>query len=113
VTRWLADPVFVDAGAERNDRAHIFVAGREVLVERHGALDQRRRSVIDDLEIGGADRNRIDAEQNFRMSGRRNWLHRKLKLAGAAQNPRFHRCRNRKIRVRFHAGSVIHATASH
>src|SRR5262252_2771750 len=59
----LADPVFVDARAERHHRAHIFVSGSEVLVVRHAAKDQRRRPVIDDLEIGRADRDRVDAHQ--------------------------------------------------
>ncbi len=36
----LADLVLVDARPERDDRAHVFMAGREVLVVRHAALDQ-------------------------------------------------------------------------
>ena len=35
----LADRKLVDAGSERDDRAHIFVAGREILVERLAAQD--------------------------------------------------------------------------
>ena len=61
----LADFVLVDAGAERDDGAHIFVAGREILVERHAALDQGRRAVIDDFKIGRADRDRVDANQHL------------------------------------------------
>ena len=70
----LADPVFVDAGAERRHGAHIFVAGREVLVERQPTLDGCRRAVIDDLEIGGADRHRVDAHQHFGPLGHRHRL---------------------------------------
>ena len=55
----------VDAGAERRHRAHVFVAGRQVLVERQAALDQRRRAVRDDVEVGGADRDRVDAHQHL------------------------------------------------
>ncbi len=36
----LTDLVFVNAGAERHHRAHIFVAGREVLVKRQAAFNQ-------------------------------------------------------------------------
>lgn len=52
----LADLKLLDAGSERYHCAHLFVAGREVLVEWQAAFDRRRRPVIDDLEIGGADR---------------------------------------------------------
>ena len=72
----LADRELVDAGSERDDRAHIFVAGREILVERQAALDQRRRAVIDDFKIGGADRHRVDADQNFGALGHRHRLSR-------------------------------------
>ena len=34
----LADFIFVDAGAERDDGAHIFVTRREILVERLATL---------------------------------------------------------------------------
>src|SRR5581483_3469144 len=61
----LADPVLVDTGTERHHRAHIFVTGREVLVERQAALNRCRRPVIDDLEVGRADRDRVDANKDF------------------------------------------------
>ena len=48
----LTDRAFVDAGAERDDRAHIFVARREVLVERLATKDQGRRAVFDDYSDG-------------------------------------------------------------
>jgi hypothetical protein len=66
-----ADPELVDVGSERCHRAHIFVAGREVLVEGQAAADARRRAAMDDLEIGGADRHRVDADQNFRAARNR------------------------------------------
>ena len=44
VTRWPMREL-VDARAERHHRPHVFVAGREVLVERQAALDHRRRTV--------------------------------------------------------------------
>ena len=61
----LADPEFVDIRSERRDRAHIFVARREILVEGQAAQDARWRAGVDDLKIGRADRDRIDTDQNF------------------------------------------------
>src|SRR5437667_355934 len=98
----LADLVFVDAGTERDDRSHIFVAGRKVLVERFAALDQSRRAVIDDLKVGGADRYGVDTHQDFGALGHRNRLLRELKLAGIAENPGLHRVGDREILARFH-----------
>src|SRR5215470_18727538 len=62
-----ADLVFVDTGSKRDDRAHVLMAGGEVLVERQPTLNRRRRTVIDDLKIGCTDRNRIDTHQYFRL----------------------------------------------
>jgi len=108
----LADTIFVDAGAERHDRAHIFVAGREILVKWLAALDQSRRAVIDDFEIGGAYRYCIDAHQDFGALGRRDGLLGELKLAGIAENPGFHSVGDRKISARLHARSGIHRLCS-
>src|SRR6202040_2229713 len=52
-----ADCELVDVGSERGNRAHIFMAWREVLVEGQAALNARRRAAVNDLEIGSADRN--------------------------------------------------------
>jgi hypothetical protein len=101
----LADAVFVDAGAERHHGAHIFVAGRKILVERHAALDRGRRAVVDDFEIGGANRDRVDTDQNFGALGHRHRLLGKFQLAGIAQHPGFHGVRDRIIRARFHSGA--------
>ena len=70
----LTDRAFVDAGAERDDRAHIFVARREVLVERLATKDQGRRAVFDDFKIGGADSDGVDSHQNFRALRHGDWL---------------------------------------
>ena len=104
----LADLVFVDAGAERRDRAHIFVAGGEILVERHAAQDRGRRAVIDDLQVGGADRHRIDAHQHLGALGHRHRLFRQLEFAGVAQHPGPHRVGDRYILARLYAGAAIH-----
>jgi hypothetical protein len=87
------------------------VTRREIFVERLAALDERRRAVIDNLQIGGADRDRIDAHQNLGALGHRNRFLRELKLAGIAEHPGFHRVGDRKILVvRFHTGPAIHVS---
>ena len=101
----LADAVLIDAGPERHDRAHIFVAGREVLVERHAAQDRCRRAMIDDFQVGRADRHRVDTHQHLGALGHRNRLFGELELAGIAQHPRLHLIRDGEIRARFHSGS--------
>src|ERR1700704_2364951 len=63
-----ADPELVDIGSKRDNRAHIFMARCKILVERQAAPDVRRRPAVDDLEVGCADGNGIDADQNFRPS---------------------------------------------
>ena len=70
----LADPVFVDARPERDHGAHVFMPGGEVLVVRHAAQDRGRRSVIDDLEIGRADRDRVDAHEHLGLVRHRHRL---------------------------------------
>src|SRR5262249_7180455 len=104
----LADAIFVDARAERDHRAHIFVPRGEVLVVRHAAPDQRRRPVIDDLEIGRADRDRIDAHQDLGLLRHRYRLLPQRKLAGIAEHPRLHGVRDGVIRARFYSGWRVH-----
>ena len=104
----LADLVFVDARPERDHGAHIFVAGGEVLVVRHAAEDRGRRSVIDDLEIGRADRDRVDAHQHLGLLRHRHRLVRQRELAGIAEHPCLHGVRDRIIRVRLHSGWRVH-----
>ena len=108
----LADRQFVDAGTERHHGAHIFVARREILVERLAAEDHRRRAEFDDLEVGGADRDRVDAHQHFGALGHRHRLFRKLQFAGIAEHPGLHLVGDREIRARLHAGALIHRASS-
>ena len=61
----IAHSVFVYARPELDDRAHELVTGREVLVERQLAFDQRRRAVADDLEVRRADGDGVDPYQDF------------------------------------------------
>ena len=104
----LADPVFVDARAERDHRAHIFVSGSEVLVVRHAAKDQRRRPVIDDLEIGRADRDRVDAHQHLGLLRHRYRLVPEQQLAGIAEHPCLHGVGDGIIRARLYSGWRVH-----
>jgi hypothetical protein len=88
VTRWPIS-VFIDAGPSADHRAHIFVPGREVLVVRHAAEDRRRRPVIDDLQIGRADGDRVDAHEHLAFFRHRHRLVRQRELAGIAEHPCF------------------------
>jgi hypothetical protein len=108
----LADLIFVDARAERDDGAHIFVTGREVLVEGLAAGNESGRAMIDDLEIGSANRHRVDTHQNFGALGHRNRLLRELKFAGITEHPRLHGVGDRKILSRFHTGPAKHDLSS-
>ena len=98
----LADAALVDARTERDDRAHVFVSRREVLVERQAALDHRRRAVRDHLEVGRADRDRVDAHQNFGAARHRHRLFAKRELARIAQHPCLHGFGNRELRAGLH-----------
>src|SRR6516225_6345605 len=104
----LADAVFVDARPERDHSAHVFVPGGEVLVVRHAAPDQRRRPVIDDLEVGRADRDRVDTHQHLGLLRHRYRLLPQRKLAGIAEHPRLHGVRDGIVRARFYSGWRIH-----
>ena len=89
----VADGELVDAGPERCDRAHVLVAGRPVLVEGQAALDQRRRPVRDHVEVGGADRDRVDAHQHLGPLRHRHRLLREPQLARDRRAPRRACCR--------------------
>ena len=92
-----ADCKLVDIRSERGNRAHIFMTGCEIFVEWQAALNARGRAGVDDLEVGCADGDRVDADQNLRVprNGRR--LVAQHKLIRVAQNPSFHPPRNRKF----------------
>src|SRR5262249_31045890 len=51
----LSDFVLIDAGSERHACAHVFMAGREILIERQTALDRGGRTAVDNFKIGSAD----------------------------------------------------------
>jgi hypothetical protein len=86
----LADLKFVDVGSQRCDRAHILMTWREILVEWQATQDAGRRSRMDDLKISGADRDRIDSDQNFGACGYGRRLVTQEKLVGPAENPGLH-----------------------
>ena len=108
----LADLVFVDAGAERHHRAHVLVAGREVLVEGQAALDQGRRAVRDHVEIGGADRDRVDAHQHLGLLRHRHRLVRRVSSPGSPSTQAFMVSGNREVLAGLHAGGCIHRVSS-
>src|SRR5262245_27975554 len=104
----LADAVFVDARPERDHGPHIFVPGGEILVVRHAAPDQRRRPMIDDLEIGRADRDRVDAHQDLGLFRHRYRLLPQRKLTGIAQHPRLHGVWDAIVRARLYSRWLVH-----
>src|SRR5262245_44183211 len=86
----LADLELVDMGAEGGDRAHVFMAWGKVLVEGQAALNAGRRSAVNDLEVGCADRNRVDADQNLGAPRNRRGLVAQEELVGPAEHPSLH-----------------------
>src|ERR1044071_6874124 len=90
----LAELKFVDGRAELHDGAHIFMAGREAAIERQPAIDHRRYTVADDLDIGRAYRDRVDAHENLGRPRFRNRLFNDRQLLRAAQDPSLHPIRN-------------------
>ena len=52
---------------------------------------------VDDLKVGCADRNGVDADQHFRASGDRCRFVPQQKLVRAAQHPCFHLLRHKKF----------------
>jgi len=48
------------------------------------------RAAMDDLEIGGADRHRVDADQNFRATRNGRRFLAQQQLVRVAQDPGFH-----------------------
>ena len=82
------------AGPELHDRAHVFVAGGEALVERQFAIDHRRQAVLDDLDVGRADRDRVDPHQHLGRAGLGHRLFDQRQLLGVAEHPGLHRLRD-------------------
>ena len=72
--------------------------GREALVERQFAVDHRRHAVADDLDVGGADRDRIDPHQHLRRSRLRHRLLDQGQLLRLAEHPGLHRVAESGIR---------------
>src|SRR6185437_9333620 len=93
----IAHLILVDGGPEFYHGAHVFVAGREILVEGQAALDLRRDAVADDLEVGGAHSNGVDAHQHLGRSRLRHRLVRQRNLLGIAQYPGLHAIGNRVL----------------
>src|SRR6185437_10725706 len=61
----IANLEFVDRRAQLDDGAHIFVPDGEALVEGKLAIDGSGQTMPHDLDVGGANRDRIDAHENF------------------------------------------------
>src|SRR5882724_7422659 len=103
-----ADLKFINAGSEGCNGAHIFMAGRKILVERQAALDVRRRAAVNDFKIGCADRDGVDADQDFGAPWNRCGFVAEKNLIRIAQDPRLHLSGNRKFRRYSDTGGVVH-----
>jgi hypothetical protein len=104
----LPDGVFVDARAERHHGAHVFMTRSKVLVVRHAALDQCRGPMPNDLEVGGANCNRVDAQKNLGTLRHRHRLVHERDLAWVPKHPRLHDIWNREVRASLHARGGTH-----
>src|SRR5215470_1593418 len=90
----LTDREFIDAGSLRDHGPHIFVAGREALVEGQSPLNQGRGTVVNDLKIGRTNGDRVDPHQDFTVAWYGCPLAFQDKGVGIAKDPRLHRFRN-------------------
>ena len=107
----VADLELVNTRPQGCDRAHVFVARREVLVERRTPLEHGRRAISNDLEISRADCDGIDPHQGFGPPRHGNNLVDKFQLVGVSQYPGLHMLRHwHRIRV-FHTVGVAHDDA--
>jgi len=97
----LADAVLVHTWTERRHGAHIFVAGREHLIERFAAPDHRRLTMRYDFQISRADRDGIDAHQHLGAARRGDRLVHQPQLTGIVQYPGPHSLGHRETRGRF------------
>ena len=92
----IADLELVDGRTELHHRAHVFVARRKAFVERRSAVDDRGQPVLDDLDVGGADGDGVDAHQHFGAAGFGHRLFDQAEFVRAAQHPGLHGLGNRE-----------------
>jgi hypothetical protein len=104
----LADAELVDVGAERGDRAHIFMTGRKILVEGQAAQNAGGRAGVDDFEVGRADRDCIDAYQHFGARRDGHGLAAQEQLFRSAKHPGLHLVRDGKVGRRLDPCRSVH-----
>ncbi|MGY4311202.1 hypothetical protein [Bradyrhizobium sp. JR3.5] len=63
---------------------------------------------MDDFEIGGANRNRVDAHQHFGTRWDRRRLLAKQELVGVTKDPGFHQVGDGKVGRCLDAGRLVH-----
>ena len=90
----VADMKLVDALPEFDHGTHVLVARRKVLVERQPPLKHRGRALVNDLQIGRADRNRVDPHQHLGRARLGHGFVDQRELVRVAQHPGLHRFRN-------------------
>src|SRR3569623_854165 len=72
------------------------------------AYSAKPPSVVNNLEVSRADRDRIDTHQHFRLLRHRHWLGAERELIGIAENPCTHGVRNWKIGRGFGFVVLVH-----
>ena len=90
----IADPKLVHRRPQLDDRPHIFVADRKVLVEGRTTLDHGGNAVAQNLEIGRADRHGVDSHQHLGCRRLRYRLVDEQYLVRSAQYPSLHPVRD-------------------
>ena len=97
----LADLILVDTRAKRHDGSHVFMTGREALIVWSATFDLCRRTMVDDLQVGCANRDRVNAHQHLGALGNRYRFVLKRDFPKIAKHPSFHGFGDRVVRVRF------------
>src|SRR6185295_7871407 len=85
-----ANDKFVDSGTYLDNRAHVLVTGREVLIERRLAANDSRWTVIDHLEVRSTNCGRVDSHQHLRLAWLGHWFIDERQLTRAAEDPCLH-----------------------
>ena len=88
------DLELIDGRPELHHGAHVFVTRGEALVEGKIAVDHRRHAVPYDLDVGGADGDRVDPHQDFGAPRLGHRLLDQRELFRAAEHPGLHRLRD-------------------
>ena len=91
----IPDSEFVHARSELDHGAHVFMARREILIERETASDPCRQPFGQDLHVRTADRNGVNPHQHLGGPGFRNGFFHQTELFRIVEDPCLHGLWNR------------------